>query len=284
MAQATARPGPTELACEPGLRAGCAGDRDRGAGRQGLSRPLVVPYSSGPQSTSIQLVESASDADLDRAGASAIRSTRGPSPRLLRLAIPAGIGDQAPLIRDGRDAVTLTSAGELAARSIAGPAGGCLDPDPRWSGPGHPGARPCPGYVRREPLQHGPAAYVPLAGKLIPGWAIALLAIALLAPVAIVSIDGLARASRRERGPAAGGRLAAEQDDPLHRRRAARLRDGAGRADPGPRLPLRSRPIRLRRRGGGGLACPDRRLRRHRRASRSICCRCPRRPRIRPPR
>jgi hypothetical protein len=47
-----------------------------------------------------------------------------------------------------------------------------------------------------EPLDHGPGAYVPLAGKLLPGWALALLAATLLLPVGVVSVDGLARASR----------------------------------------------------------------------------------------
>ena len=47
-------------------------------------------------------------------------------------------------------------------------------------------------------LEHGPTAYLPLAGKLIPGWALALLAAALLLPVGLVSIDGLAAASRAD--------------------------------------------------------------------------------------
>ena len=158
------------------------------------SRPLVIPWSSGPQSTSIQLVESAAKAIETELGTTdALHEETFPS--LLRLAIPAGIGDQAPLIRDGQDAITITSAGELplpqsedrlAALSTQtlGAVGRAtlalalaLDPS---------GVR----------LQHGPEAYVPLAGKLIPGWAIALLAIALLAPVAVVSIDALVRASR----------------------------------------------------------------------------------------
>lgn len=160
------------------------------------SRPFVVPWSSGPQNTSIQLVESATDAVETELGASdALRL--GTLSSLFRLAIPAGIGDQAPLIRDGDDAIALTSAGELplpqsgdgiaafSPRSLAGVGRAALalalalDPAPAQ-------------------LEHGPDAYVPLAGKLIPGWALALLALALLAPVVVVSVDGIARASRRE--------------------------------------------------------------------------------------
>ena len=71
-----------------------------------------MPFSSGPQSTSIQLVESAQKAVETELGASDALH-EGTISSLLRLAVPAGIGDQAPLIRDGHDALTITSAGEL---------------------------------------------------------------------------------------------------------------------------------------------------------------------------
>jgi hypothetical protein len=164
-------------------------------GAKDLSRPLVVPWSSGPQSTSIQLVESAANAIETELGA-ADSVQGGTLSSLLRLAIPAAIGEQGPLIGDGQDAVTVTSAGELplsqsedrlsalSTKTLGGVGRAvlalalALDPS-------------------ATQLQHGPAAYIPLAGKLIPGWALALLALALLAPVALVSIDALARASRR---------------------------------------------------------------------------------------
>ena len=125
-----------------------------------------------------------------------MRSTRARSSSLLRLAIPAGIGEQGPLIADGHDAVTLTSAGEL-------PLPASQDRPADLSSPSLGGigraalALALALDASPGPLEHGPESYVPLAGKLIPGWAIALLAIALLAPVAVVSLDGLARASRR---------------------------------------------------------------------------------------
>jgi hypothetical protein len=160
-----------------------------------LSRPLVVPFSSGPQSTSVQLVESAERAVETELGVTDALH-EGTVSSLLRLAIPAGIGDQAPLIGDGHDAVTLTSAGELPL-----PASQDRPADlstPSLDGVGRAAlALALALDASPGPLDHGPESYVPLAGKLIPGWAIALLAIALLAPVAVVSLDGLARASRR---------------------------------------------------------------------------------------
>lgn len=160
------------------------------------SRPLVVPWSSGPQDTSIQLIESARKAiETELGAADALRT--GTLSSLFRLAVPAGLGDQAPLIRDGEDAIALTSAGELPLPPSRNGAE-ALSPQ-TLGGVGRAALALAlaldPGGA---PLEHGPDAYVPLGGKLIPGWALALLALALLAPVVVVSIDALARASRRQ--------------------------------------------------------------------------------------
>ena len=106
-----------------------------------LAEPLVVPYSSGPQSTSIQLVESAASAISTELGVSDALH-EGTFSSLFRLAIPAGLGDQAPLIRDGRDAITLTSAGRAAPAALAGPPGRSLRTEPCRHRQGNPGPRP----------------------------------------------------------------------------------------------------------------------------------------------
>jgi hypothetical protein len=79
-------------------------------GARAESRPFVVPWSAGPQSTSIGLLESAG---------TAVESEVGPDPAplgsaesLFRLAIPSGLGEQAVLIRSGVDAIALSSAGD----------------------------------------------------------------------------------------------------------------------------------------------------------------------------
>ena len=46
------------------------------------------------------------------------------------------------------------------------------------------------------PVEHGPDAYVGVAGNLLPGWALAMLALALLAPVALASFVAVADAAR----------------------------------------------------------------------------------------
>jgi hypothetical protein len=157
--------------------------------------PYVVPWSSGPQSASIGLAESAAAAAGAEVGPEA-GMPRGTTEALLRLAIPAGLGDQAPLIEGGQEAVALSSAGD---RPL----------DPGSDEAGDLSATTLDGFGRAAlsltfaldeadaPPEHGPGAYVPLAGKLIPDWAISLLALALLLPVGVVSLEALVRSARR---------------------------------------------------------------------------------------
>jgi hypothetical protein len=164
-----------------------------------LRRPLVVPWSSGPQSTSIQLIESAKQAvETELPGAGTVRL--GTVQSLLRLAIPSGLGDQAPLVESGADAIAISSAGErplpasedttaaLSTKSLTGTGRAILSLTLALDT--HDGE-----------LEHGPDAYIPLAAKLIPGWTLALLAIALLVPIGLISVDALLR-SARHREPA----------------------------------------------------------------------------------
>ena len=46
------------------------------------------------------------------------------------------------------------------------------------------------------PLEHGPDAYIGLAGNILPGWALALVALALLFPVAAVAAQGVGSSAR----------------------------------------------------------------------------------------
>jgi hypothetical protein len=167
-----------------------------------LRRPLVIPWSSGPQSTSIQLIESAKQAvETELPGAGTLRL--GTVQSLLRLAIPTGLGDQAPLVESGADAIAISSAGErplppsedtpaaLSTDSLTGTGRAILSLTLALDA--HDGD-----------LEHGPDAYIPLAGKLIPGWTLALLAAALLVPIGLISIDALLR-SARHREPALAG-------------------------------------------------------------------------------
>src|SRR5690349_9317345 len=73
--------------------------------------PLVIPWSTGPQSTASQLAETAGDTVSKELATPA--GDEGPLGDLFRLALPAGLGDQAPLIESGLAAVRLSADGEL---------------------------------------------------------------------------------------------------------------------------------------------------------------------------
>jgi hypothetical protein len=160
--------------------------------------PYVVASSSGAQSTSEQLFRSAKAAVAEEAG----RTVEEPGALLglLRLAAPSGLGEQAALIEEGLDSVAISAAGERPPAP---------EEDDRFSQDAMDTfGRATLSLIQsldaaEEPLVQGPAAYIRLGGKLVPGWALALLALALLLPVGLLAIDGLARASRAGQ-PAAG--------------------------------------------------------------------------------
>src|SRR5512133_2310891 len=162
-------------------------------GSSSLRRPFVVPWSAGPQSTSIQLLESARTAASSELPGDPLGLRTFAS--LLHLALPSGLGEQAGLIENGGDAIGLSSAGDRPLPASEDRRGSLSSETLGAFG------RATLSLVFAldalpQPLDHGPDGYLPLAGKLLPGWALALLAIALLVPVGLVSIDGLAAASR----------------------------------------------------------------------------------------
>lgn len=155
--------------------------------------PLVIPWSTGPQSTASQLDETANSTVSQEAATPA--GDEGPLSDLFRLALPAGLGEQGPLVEAGLPAVRLSSDGELPidpARDT--PDNFSTDTFARFGRAAlslilaldaSPGA-----------VEHGPSGYIGVAGNLLPGWTIALLALALLFPVALAAGSGLASGAR----------------------------------------------------------------------------------------
>lgn len=155
--------------------------------------PLVIPWSTGSQSTASQLDDTANSVVSKEAAMPA--GDEGPLADLFRLALPAGLGDQGPLVRAGLPAVRLSSDGELPLDPGEDtPEGFDTDTFARFGRASlalilaldaSPGA-----------VEHGPSGYIGLAGNLLPGWTIALLALAFLFPVALAAGSGLASAAR----------------------------------------------------------------------------------------
>jgi hypothetical protein len=160
-------------------------------------QPYVLESSTGPQSPSAQLVRTAEAALADQSGRT--QAGEGALDELAALALPAGLSDQAVLVENGLRAIGLSSAGQRPLSSgedqLEDLSASTLDEFGRTA------------LVllttvdgAAEPLAHGPATYVPLAGNLVPGWTLALLALALLLPAALASADGIRRSLRAHEG------------------------------------------------------------------------------------
>lgn len=157
-------------------------------------QPMIVPWSSGPQSSSIELARTVGRALADETDFKA--ADEGAFTELSRLAIPANLGEQAPLVEQGFDAVSFSSAGE---RPLP----------PSLNDVSHISADTIGPFGRAtlatllaldassKPLEHGPGAYVGLAGNLLPGWAVAMISLSLIMPLLLVALAANARAARR---------------------------------------------------------------------------------------
>ena len=195
----------------------------------------MLAESAGSQSASVGLVESAEAAVGRELGRSA-ELPRDTFSSLMQLAVPLGVGDSAVLISRGVDAVGLSSEGDLpldpvddTADSVSGQTLGQI------------GRAALSLFLALDassgPLEHGPDSYIPLAGKLVPDWAIALLALTLLVPVGIVSADALIRAHRRGARVYACARLGGAVERALPCDPSARLSARADRPASGPAFP-----------------------------------------------
>jgi hypothetical protein len=161
------------------------------------AQPSLLDASDGSESASSQLARTARVALTDQTGS----APEGESVfgELARLALPSGLGEQAVLIDRGIAAVGLSSAGERPLRVSQDQSD---DLSPATLGDFGRAALQLTATVdgAGAPPEHGPDAYLTLAGNLVPGWTLSLLAFTLLLPAGVACVDGLARALRaRER-------------------------------------------------------------------------------------
>ena len=157
--------------------------------------PFVIPWSAGSENTAIQLTRSAQTAVRDEVGKPT--GQLGPWGQLVQLALPSGLGEQSVLVRQGYDAVSISSAGERPlAEGATGPASFSAESVGEFGRAALSLMLALDASTR--PLEHGPSAYVGVAGNLLPGWTLRLLALILILPVAAASVDGAARALRRD--------------------------------------------------------------------------------------
>lgn len=150
--------------------------------------PLIVPWGTSPESTNLQLQRTA--ADLVTREAAIPAGNEGPVREFSRLVLPSGFGEQAPLVGQGISAVRITSAGDL-------PSGSSAEPDAETlSGIGRGTLSTLIALDTSDRrLEQGPPAWIGVAGSLLPGWTLALLALALLIPSALVASSSLGSAA-----------------------------------------------------------------------------------------
>lgn len=159
-------------------------DRSRG--------PLIVGWSNNPARESIGLARTASDSL--RAETGQLPHAEPPLAQLARLAFPIAPGAQGALLTNGIEAVALSGSGELRATRQQ-----TSDVDVgRYGDLGRAGLRIVSALDGSASApQHGPSTYLLVSGQMMPGWAVMVLAVALMVPPFVAAVDALARARRR---------------------------------------------------------------------------------------
>ena len=146
----------------------------------------------------MQLVRTAERALADQAGI--VPDEPSGFAELSRLALPIGLGAQAALIAEGLDAVAISAAGErplsAAEDSPEEVVATVLDEFGRSTRSG----RRCAIRLRRSSTAPRPTSSS--RGNLVPGWTLAVLALALILPALLAAVDGVrpGRAARRSAG------------------------------------------------------------------------------------
>lgn len=157
-------------------------------------RPFVVPWSTGAERAPLQLARTADAAVARESGASA--GSESPFGQFLRQAWPLTLREQGPLVEHGLDAITLTARGELPLRPQA-------DTLARISRQrlldfGKAALSSVLALDAAPAIASSPRTFLVSGRRVVPGWTIGLLAIALLAPAVAAAVDGFARARRRK--------------------------------------------------------------------------------------
>ena len=184
---------------------------DLGAAR--ARGPLVVEWSNDSSRASIGWQRTVAASLREELGR--LPGAEGVPGQVVRLALPLGVGAQGPLLDEGLPALRLSGSGELPpapddarerpgrgdAVAAGGAAAGAVDSS-RLGDLGRASLRALSAVDSGAIPEPGPPTYLIVAGQILPGWVLSVLALALLLPAVFVSIDAFARA-RRRRDPVA---------------------------------------------------------------------------------
>jgi hypothetical protein len=159
-----------------------------GAGRG--QPPTIVPWGNDTTRAGIGLQRTVAESLRQELEPPA--EPASPLGQLARLAFPLGIGGQGVLLTQGYDAVRISGDGELSDSSASEP----VDEE-RLGGLGRATLRTLTALDQGPRPEHGPRTYVTIAGQVMPGWVLAVLAGTLILPALAAGIDAFARARRR---------------------------------------------------------------------------------------
>lgn len=152
----------------------------------------LIPWSNGSERTGLTLQRTAA-ASLREELAEPAGSTGVPG-QLARLAFPVGIGAQGVFLEQGFDSLRISGSGELPPEA----AGRLAQIDPnRLGGLGRTTLRTVTALDQASRPPHGPGSYVIAVSQVLPAWVVAVLALSLLLPVLVATVDAFARARRR---------------------------------------------------------------------------------------
>lgn len=161
-----------------------------GLGADSGKSPSIVPWGNDTTLAGIGLQRTV--AESLRAEVESPAKAASPAGQLARLAFPLGIGGQGVLLPRGYDAVRISGDGELSDTPASAP----IDEE-RLGGLGRAVLRTVTALDQGSRPVHGPRTYVTIAGQVMPGWVLAVLAATLILPALAAGIDAFARARRR---------------------------------------------------------------------------------------
>lgn len=161
-------------------------------GSRSGDRPAVVGWSTNTDRASQRLQRTAAESVREETGS--LADAPGPPAQVARLSFPLGIGAQGVLLGGGYDAVRIAGGGEREDTSDTGR--DAIDRD-RLGTLGRVMLRTVNALDGASSAPGRPSAYVTVAGQVMPGWVFAVLALALILPALVATVDAFARVRRR---------------------------------------------------------------------------------------
>lgn len=161
-------------------------------GYGGSDPPAVIGWSGTTDRTSQRLQRTAAESVREEAGS--LAPATGTAGQVARLSFPVGIGAQGVLLGGGYDAVRIAGGGER--EGTSGTTGDAIDRN-RLGSLGRVVLRTVNALDGASGDAGRPSAYVTVASQIMPGWVLAVLALALILPALVASVDAFARVRRR---------------------------------------------------------------------------------------